>query len=535
MYLLLIADETINGIEGKCMPAGMLKPTVFISYCREDQSWKDRLVRHLSYFESEGLCKIWHDQLIETGDTWHSRIEEAMDSASVAVLLYSADYLASDFVRSNELPHLLKLRNRRELRIFPINISPCQWMAHPVLNEIQTWPRDGHCLLGQQEHQIEKDMADIAREISNLLRKPSTLQSKKTIKFRTIAGIAAAITAVAAVSVAGLRLQEQSAAVFDSNMREMVTDATTTESSGISVAPAPMEDHAETTDKTGIIWFDVGCGESPTGKGASMCAVPSGKFTRGCKKTAENECGKTRHEQEEVYLDAFYIDKYEVTVGQYRKCVDEGKCKTDRLTTPGQLNKRSAQIVDDHDSAWSCNWEKSGREDHPINCIPWQYAVDYCVWAGKRLPTEVEWEKAARGTDGRKYAWGNDEYRKGTAFANIADETLKREMKNPYLRIAAGYDDRSKGTASVGSYTGGVSPYGLYNMTGNVSEWTSDRDSSDEYVTKNSLSPKRYVVRGGSWGDDPCAARVCRRAAFYSENSFGSVGFRCAVSASGKI
>jgi serine/threonine protein kinase len=125
--------------------------------------------------------------------------------------------------------------------------------------------------------------------------------------------------------------------------------------------------------------------------GKEMVLIPAGEFMMGCNETVDQQCYDHEKPSKEVYLDAFYIDKYEVTVAEYRRCGEAGKCSTQNLTP--------------YDS---CNWNKAGRTNHPINCVDWNQAQAYCEWAGKRLPTEAEWEKAARGTDGRVYPWGNE-------------------------------------------------------------------------------------------------------------------------------
>lgn len=158
----------------------------------------------------------------------------------------------------------------------------------------------------------------------------------------------------------------------------------------------------------------------------NMISISAGEFWMGCNEKVGTQCYGNEKPGHSVYLDVYSIDTYEVTVADYRRCVEAGKCSSDGLTQ------------------WEpCNWNKPNRTDHPINCVDWQQAVAYCTWAEKRLPTEAEWEKAARGTDKRVYPWGNEWDAK---------------------RANAG----SSGTVVVGSYAAGVSPYGAHDMAGNV-------------------------------------------------------------------
>ena len=180
----------------------------------------------------------------------------------------------------------------------------------------------------------------------------------------------------------------------------------------------------------------VPCGPSPTGKGGDMCDVPAGPFMMGCNSAVDTECASSEYPYHSVTVPGFKIDKYEVTASEYKACVTASGC-TAANTDSG------------------CNYNVSGKESHPINCVDWAQAKAYCTWAGKRLPTEAEWEKAARGTDGRKYPWGND--------ALDCDHAV---------HSANGCSNSS--TAPVGSKPAGVSPYGAEDMVGNVWEWVED-------------------------------------------------------------
>ena len=208
--------------------------------------------------------------------------------------------------------------------------------------------------------------------------------------------------------------------------------------------------------------------------GAVMDLVSGGEFTMGYDKGEDNE--KPEHS---VYLDDYYIDRYEVTVAQYRKCVEAKICKEDDF-----------EYYDKEDGLKKyCNYGRADCDNHPMNCINWYGLKDYCEWSGKRLPTEAEWEKAARGTDHRLYPWGSTP-----------------EPSCDYAVI----DDGGNGcgqnrTFEVGSKPKGVGPYGTHDLAGNVWEWCSDCYCSDYYGRSPDKNPKGCkkgdfkVLRGSSW------------------------------------
>jgi len=223
----------------------------------------------------------------------------------------------------------------------------------------------------------------------------------------------------------------------------------------------------------------------------SMVSIPAGEFTMGSQDGDPDE--RPAHK---VYVDAFSIDVYEVTVRQY------------------------AEFLQATGVNLPLDWQTMNQPAHqkrPVANVDWTDAAAYCKWAGKRLPTEAEWEKAARGTDGRLYPWGND----------------------PPTPLHANYGktgSHNYGTlAAVGTLENGKSPYGIYDMAGNVWEWVSDWYDSDYY--KNSLSqnptgPSKggfKVIRGGAWTSNPRNLRSADR--YWDPPSFRSLyfpGFRCA-------
>ena len=229
--------------------------------------------------------------------------------------------------------------------------------------------------------------------------------------------------------------------------------------------------------------------------GAVMVYVPAGEFTMG-----DNDLNKSRRDcpAHKVYLDAYWIDKNLVTVAQYRKfCKATGR-----------------NMADPPKWGW--------KDDHPIVNVTWHDATAYCDWAGTALPTEAQWEKAARGTDGRKYPWGN-QWDPGK---------LQCSKK--------GWGDAGS-TAPVGSYPGGASPYGALDMAGNVWEWCADWCGGEGYNESapkvNPTGPRHgdfRVLRGGSWyiGNGVvfrCALRLHGRPVGRGD----SIGFRCVVRAGG--
>lgn len=159
------------------------KQTVFISYSHKDEEWKDRLVAHLGVAQQQGLLFAWEDRLIGGGEDWYTKIQDAMNAASVAVLLVSFNSLTSNFILHEEVKRLLQRRDEEGLHIFPIIIKPCDWEAVTWLSRMNLRPRDGRPLSLGNEGQIDTDLAAIAKEIRLLLKQMSdSTDPKKTLR-----------------------------------------------------------------------------------------------------------------------------------------------------------------------------------------------------------------------------------------------------------------------------------------------------------------------------------------------------------------
>ncbi len=234
---------------------------------------------------------------------------------------------------------------------------------------------------------------------------------------------------------------------------------------------------------------------------AEMVLVPAGPFWMGCA-PADNDCREDEKPRHEVYLDAFYIDKTEVTMAEYRRCVNAKACKAPRTGV-------------------SCNWPKLSRNTHPVNCVNWKKANTYCKWVDKRLPTEAQWEKAARGTDSRIFPWGDQAASCSYAIMRDNDENgCGRDLTRP-----------------VGSKPTGASPYGALDMAGNVQEWVADHYVESYYKHSPHRNPPGpigmpdrtwRVHRGGAYSSYDGAVDL--RASSRDANNSGdwSQGFRCA-------
>ncbi|MBN1608249.1 MAG: SUMF1/EgtB/PvdO family nonheme iron enzyme [Polyangiaceae bacterium] len=256
----------------------------------------------------------------------------------------------------------------------------------------------------------------------------------------------------------------------------------------------------------------------PQLKGARMVRIPAGTFQMGSNDGDEDE--KPVHA---VTLPSFEMDVTEVTVAEYKDCVAAKACQPAFATVswPG--------MKPEDEKTWSpfCNWGRKGRELHPINCVDWNQARAYCRWAGKRLPTEEEWEYAARGTDGRKYPWGDGA--PGPDRLNACGTECVAMLKEKGLTWTAMYagSDGYPDTAPVGSFPKGKSPFDVLDMAGNVWEWT-ETEYCDSYAVSKKCATAR-VDRGGSWiNNNPSNVRAPTRGHDGAPHRFLSVGFRCA-------
>jgi formylglycine-generating enzyme required for sulfatase activity len=236
-----------------------------------------------------------------------------------------------------------------------------------------------------------------------------------------------------------------------------------------------------------------------------MVYIPAGWFWMGCSPN-DNKCDDNEKPYHKVYLDAYYIDKNDVTVDEYNKCINAGGC-TSAYSNCYMWNG-SRWVIGQVGEAFQ-------KGDHPQVCVNWDQARAYCRWEGGDLPTEAQWEKAARGTDGWIYPWGN-----------------QFDCNNSCNSVSS---CSHSSTCAVGSYTTDRSPYGVMDMAGNVWNWCRDWYDKNYYANSPDHNPtgpdsgNYRVVRGGSWNVIFNAGnlRVSLRGDHGPSDGYHNLGFRC--------
>jgi len=252
--------------------------------------------------------------------------------------------------------------------------------------------------------------------------------------------------------------------------------------------------------------------------GSEMVLIPAGEFIMGTGEEELAELSKKFQRSEKyfasemparkVYLSAFYIDKREITNAQFRRFVAETKGRA------------------------SGTFGRFSGDDSPAVCVSWYDAEAYAKWAGKQLPTEAQWEKAARGVDGRLYPWGNEfDWSRCNSASYWAGKNLTPAEYTEWL----GKGFKSASSTKAGSFETGRSPYGCYDMAGNVMEWCRDWFDRDYYrhaPTRDPQGPptgEAKVVRGGSWGNYGRTLRCAARYSFNPRTRLPHIGFRCVL------
>jgi formylglycine-generating enzyme required for sulfatase activity len=476
---------------------------IFISYSHKDTEYAHRLADTL---QSEGF-NVWIDARLDYGSQWPSEIQKQLDSCDAFILIMTPRAFASDWVQSE-----LQRAKRKLKPIFPLLLEGDEpWLSvestqyydvrGQMLPDAKFYSTLEHVTSRTQGPGLQLPAGDVK------ISKPQGVVTSFGFNAKLILAIVGVFVVLLAVGIPIFwsSLSQNNAvptefvqATSPSPLEQTSNpQASSTETSAAPTEPPAVPVSSDLSDSAGV----------------PMRLVPAGKFTMGSRNVDaavaqcqqdDSSCDQGWFEDElvphVVALDAFYMDIYEVTNGRYADCVNAGVCQP-----PLQTSSDSR----------SSYYGNSDFDNYPVIFVNWVMAKTYCEWRGARLPTEAEWEKAARGTDERTYPWGE----------NIDDSY-------------ANYNNSNGDTTEVGGYESGKTPYGLYDMAGNVWEWVADYYSASYYSDSPSSNPlgphsgSGHVLRGGSWFDHAYFIRTTTRkgeeADVPRDNNFG---FRCAKDA----
>ena len=491
---------------------------IFISYSHKDSKYVEKLEKKLI---EEGF-NVWIDKKrIRFADAFPESISKAIDTCEAFIVVVSGSSSRSEWVEREIIhaeeskkpifPLFLKGRISRKTRfllgnIHHLDVRDGSLPPKVFYENLPLGAKSGFEIINGNEDggtEVVSFFKRIWVNAKGLFTKAIKSLSKSFIV--KITGIVFFIV----ITVISLKLGFPSirAAFWPTSTATPTSTPTITitPSSTATKLPASTVSRTPTLTFTPTITLTPTLTSTPTplplsindSKGVKMILIPSGDFIIGYDNGVKAEKPQnTRH------VDTFYIDKYEVTNSHYTECVEAKNC------IPPYKNNSSTR---------STYFGNPKYNDYPVIYVDWYMAKNYCEWRDARLPTEPEWEKAARGTDGRLYPWGN---RIDYTFAN--------------------YSNYVGDTTKVGSYEIGKSVYGVYDMSGNVSEWTNSLFYYYPYKTKefeddnNVLTPR--VTRGGDWRSDS----VAKLRASYREGynlyyqgkleNYDFLGFRCARS-----
>ena len=456
---------------------------IFISYSHLDGAYAHALAANLQRMGFE----TWIDERLDYGSQWPHELQTQLDSCSAFILIMSPRSYSSEWVQSE-----LQRAKRKSKPLFPLLLEGDEpWLS---VESTQYYDVRGASFPDTKFYSTLRKVMQAPEGAS--IQPPAQAgkpakpmrSSKPALKTGTVLGVIGAI-AVLAVAVP---------IVWSNLSRGSAPPPSATAELNAATSPPVSSSSALPPDATATLVIPIsGNTDVPAGftdaAGVSMSLVPAGNFIAGSDQGYDNE--RPVHT---VYLDDIYIDTYEVTNALYKACVDEGACPPPDRT--GSFTRESY-------------YGNSQFDHYPVVFVDWENAESYCEWRGMKLPTEAQWEKAARGTDGRRYPWGD----------NI-DETY------------ANFNNAVGDTMEVGSYESGKSIYGIYDMAGNAWEWVADWYSDTYYLDAPLTDPPGpptgayRVLRGGSWLDDETIVTTSNRGwnqlEYFTNTDFG---FRCAM------
>jgi len=458
---------------------------VFISYSHKDKTYVHQLQEALL---NNGF-EVWIDDHIDYGDEWPKIIQKHLDASDAFIVVMSKNSYESDMVQNE----VTRAREKKK-NIFPLLLNGDAWLIFQAKQYMdvtdESLPSEKfYERLASVTPRKAKDVAPEAAPPTiepppkvEIAPAPSQKQIRRTQKS---AQKNLAVATIASVLIGAILWGASILFQLKPTAPQITSTATKTFTATPSLTLAPTSASTNLPTET-------------VNQNAQMALVPAGNFIMGSDDHAPEE--KPAHK---VFLDNFYIDKNKITNALYKLCVDEKVCQ------PPKFSNSYLRPTYYGDARYAY---------FPVMGVDWYMAKTYCKWRDARLPTEAEWEKAARGTDERVYPWGNE-----------IDQSRANYNYNNDPNFVGD-------TSKVGSYPSGASPYDVYDMAGNIWDWTADMYAANYYATlpniiANPLGPdlgQYRVIRGGSWNSAASSIRSSRRSWNDPSNANVYIGFRCA-------
>ncbi|MFO1430340.1 MAG: SUMF1/EgtB/PvdO family nonheme iron enzyme [Candidatus Competibacteraceae bacterium] len=515
----------------------MARNRIFISYSHKDEKLFQEFLLHLKSLQNQGIIDIWTDKRLEAGQEWHSEIQQGVASAAVAVLLISPDFMASNYIRDHEIPPLLQAAEAGELRLAPLYLSTVFLDSDHPLSRYQGLNSPDKTPLGKPKAQRNDIFASAARQLKQLIEgsgghdhrfghnhhqvsdRGMQNQSRLNKKIDDLQQQWESLSEKLSVLNQGwiletrpeekLRLKKliDDAKAQRDQVEEQLKDM---ESQLAKVGRDAKEGAGRNDDHGRSGGTSLPSHPKPPAKRLpfepELVVIPAGPFWMG----SQPGPGIPAYElpRHQVVLPAYQIGKYPVTNRQYAEFIKQEKQR-------------------DEPAGWFLRQPPRDKLEHPVTGISWFDARAYCEWLSQaterryRLPTEAEWEKAARGVDGRQYPWG-DAWETG--------------------RCPQG----SQSTAPVSAYPGGAGVYGCCDLLGNVQQWTSTLwggkpdqpdfaypydagDGREDAEAEQQLNQTYRIHRGGSYRDPATELRCTARGFSPPDSKVAWRGLRVAL------
>lgn len=487
---------------------------VFLCHASQDKPAVRELYNALN---AEGWIDPWLDKAkILPGQDWELVIEKAVDDSDVVIVCLSGQSVTKEGFVQREIRYAYDIaleKPEETIFLIPLRLDDCNvprklralhWVDYFGLDKENSYSDLLVALKLRHEQILNLEAKAIARkQVMQMLKHPNGEHEVENISYEEIpvsyrgknnpaiktAYVKPEMPIFAMGVFSFVIISIFILGIYALIKQKISPISLPNETLAVAESPVSTTVSMELSNATELSGFDIGSVKISEKDGMVLVYVPAGEFTMG---SNTNPSEQPIHQ---VNLDAFWIDQTEVTNAMYSKCVDEGECYP-----PYDVNY----------------YDNSSYANHPVVHVDWNQATAYCAWAERRLPTEAEWEKVARGTNGRTYPWG---------------EGIDCDKAN--------YTDSCVGdTSPVKSYPNGVSPYGAYDMAGNVWEWVSSLYQPYPYNEndgrENLSSSGDRVLRGGSWDYIDKFVRSASRYDYHPDYFNGffyvSVGFRCARS-----